>query len=747
MALFLAFLFTSYSNSQTVDPLTGNLITGSWQGTTPASGYNGYSGGYMPGYISNQKAIVFGYSQGTASQSIGIANALANAGTGIEVKGYNYSWYYYNNDANRGSLTGNISLTSPTGSVLESHSYNMPQTGIGNWIQQSGSQLFANQYQINQVSALNVSFTGKDDRFWAGYYGPAIKAIDVRLMYGVDPCATNPAYSPSCAGFDKVLTSSNLVPNPDAYAYGGYSINQSYAINTALASAGSGAMIHGFKWGYVANANGPYCAIWFLTCFDERYPAVDTSVSITNSAGATLYSANRHYENSYNTTNYSYLFPTSQVMSSLGNFNFTATTNDQQSYIGSMWSRAVYTVDPCVANPLYSPSCSGYAAAFAKTLQSPTTTTSSTTYAGTTNVTSGSLVETSPAGVIDQTNPTTTQQTSSTTSTSSNSSTPTTQDTAQTTTVVATADPAQPASTTPTPVGGPVQTTTNSSSSSSSSSSSGGGSGPSKLAMSVLKTAQANDKATQQMAVQNAAKVVEGSTQQSQATVTSTIASLTEMSSTSASAAAQFASQTTQASMQVAIQSNQSQQSQQSTTQSFQNIQAIQSSTQSNQYSSGTGITINNNSFGFNSNNIGLSLNTNQQPQTVSMYQPKITIRQTEVELPTQVSTFSGTSRPGNPLSEIMMQQQFEMMQSNIEQRGPSVNRNVQPNDLANGVDVASMAIQPKGFELYSFTIRDTTFYPPKEVYKDQKVIDNVMVLRQLSSDRLHQELVNLQYK
>jgi hypothetical protein len=252
------------------------------------------------------------------------------------------------------------------------------------------------------------------------------------------------------------------------------------------------------------------------------------------------------------------------------------------------------------------------------------------------------------------------------------------------------------------------------------------------------------------MAVQNAAKVVEGSTQQSQATVTSTIASLNEMSSSSAAAAAQFSSQTTQSSMQMATQSNQTQQTTQSTqqtSQSFQNIQATQSSTQAIQYSSGTGITVNNNSFGFNSTNNGLSLNNNQQPQTVAMYQPRVTIRQTEVEVPMQVASFSGTSRPGNPLSEMMTQQNFEMMQSNIEQRGISVNRNVQPNDLASGVDIASMATQPRGFELYSFTMRDTTFYPPKEVYKDQKVIDNVMVLRQLSSDRLHQELVNLQYK
>jgi hypothetical protein len=43
--------------------------------------------------------------------------------------------------------------------------------------------------------------------------------------------------------------------------------------------------------------------------------------------------------------------------------------------------------------------------------------------------------------------------------------------------------------------------------------------------------------------------------------------------------------------------------------------------------------------------------------------------------------------------------------------------------------------------------MKDVAFYEPKEIYKNQKVVDNVRVLRQMSSDRLHQEMINLQYK
>ena len=559
----------------------------------------------------------------------------------------------------------------------------------------------------------------------------------------------------------------NCGPNPSVrpngvinFSYGTVDLNQIVNINKALAIGGSGVQLSGFNFGFMAkNGNG-----WD----DGRQDYLSAYVRLFGSSGNQI--ANYDYTSQtnrrYNWTqfNFSETFTSPYVASTLGNAQVGFVGRDNNFWAGN-YGPEIYNVsfslkysvkpDPCIADPLSSPTCPGYAIANIKnTILSPTT-----SYIPTTTYTTPTATQSLPESINVAIQP------------SQQVSTPTQQGpVAQTQDVnqnpsVAQMDPAQPsptqagpAPTSPQPAGGPPQVAQQSAPASSSGPTSSGSpaksnDGPKMTttqALSIIKSVQEKDKATQQMAVQNAAKVVEGSTQQSQATVTSTIASLNEMSSSSAAAAAQFSSQTTQASMQVATQLNQTQQTTQSTqqtTQSFQNIQATQSSIQANQYSSGTGITVNNNSFGFNSTNNGLSLNNNQQTQTVSMYQPKVTMRQTEVEIPTQVASFSGTSRPGNPLSEMMTQQQFETMQSNIEQRGPSVNRNVQPNDLASGVDIASMATQPRGFELYSFTIRDTTFYPPKEVYKDQKVIDNVMVLRQLSSDRLHQELVNLQYK
>ena len=76
-----------------------------------------------------------------------------------------------------------------------------------------------------------------------------------------------------------------------------------------------------------------------------------------------------------------------------------------------------------------------------------------------------------------------------------------------------------------------------------------------------------------------------------------------------------------------------------------------------------------------------------------------------------------------------------------------SVNSKVQDNDAAGGVNLSMLATQPKGFDTYGGILSDASFYPPKEIYQNQKVVDNNRALRQMASDRLHQEMVNQQYR
>jgi hypothetical protein len=99
-----------------------------------------------------------------------------------------------------------------------------------------------------------------------------------------------------------------------------------------------------------------------------------------------------------------------------------------------------------------------------------------------------------------------------------------------------------------------------------------------------------------------------------------------------------------------------------------------------------------------------------------------------------------------NPIKQILDSQQIQQAQPDQPQQ--TRGRDTTPNELAVGVNIAQMATQPQGYASYTnFVLRDASFYEPKEVYKNQTVVDNIRVLRGLGSDQKHQDLVNLQYK
>jgi hypothetical protein len=101
----------------------------------------------------------------------------------------------------------------------------------------------------------------------------------------------------------------------------------------------------------------------------------------------------------------------------------------------------------------------------------------------------------------------------------------------------------------------------------------------------------------------------------------------------------------------------------------------------------------------------------------------------------------------GNPINDIINKLP-DFTNNEQEQKVETVNRNVQSNELAGGVDITAMAMLPKGFDGYTnLAMKDTSFYKIEEIYKNQNTVDNARALRQLSSDRLHQEMINLQYR
>jgi hypothetical protein len=358
-------LSVSVAHSQT--PITSqNILTptvGAWTGSVPGQNGGFSGGGNGPAFNSTTNTLIFGYTPATATQRIGaeafaIQHALDLSNSGIKINGYNYSWQINNSGDQSGTLTGKVEMLR-SGNALQSYTYNYDAPTQGFELK-TGTQTFNNPQDLLAADQITLSFTGKDARFWAGYYGPQVRQPSLTLNYTTDPCAGNPAYSPSCANYNTVVTSPNLLT--------GITGPQAYAINQALSNVGAGAMIHGFNYGYDYSVAGRSCAIEILGVCLTGYDYSDAGVAtvITNSNNATIYSESNTHNGGDNGTSGTFSkqfrFGTSRQITTLGGFGMAPWTSGNAS-ITNMYSNAVYTADPCL-DPLSSPSCPGYAAAY-----------------------------------------------------------------------------------------------------------------------------------------------------------------------------------------------------------------------------------------------------------------------------------------------------------------------------------------------------------------------------------------------
>jgi len=119
--------------------------------------------------------------------------------------------------------------------------------------------------------------------------------------------------------------------------------------------------------------------------------------------------------------------------------------------------------------------------------------------------------------------------------------------------------------------------------------------------------------------------------------------------------------------------------------------------------------------------------------------------RQAEVE---QVGSTSGfmTNRT-DPLNEVVESKPV-VATTNTTESAQTVRASVSNNELAGGVDISKLATTPVGYSSYtSLMLQDGKMYEPKEIYKNQKPVDNARALRQLSTDRLHQQMIEQQYR
>ena len=686
----MASLFTSYSNAQ-VDPTTGNLIN---YGTAPTGTTSTWNNGVYvnqlcfyagePGNcgpnpsIRNGGIINFSYGTADLNQVVNINSALSAGGTGVQLSGFTYSFMAKNgngwDDGRQDYLAAYVKLYGAGGNQIANYDYSSATDRKYNWTNFNFSETFASPYVASTLSTAQVGFVGRDNNFWAGNYGPEVYNVDFRLRYKVDPCATNPAYSVTCAGFNNVLNTNNLLNS----SVGGASLNQAFAVNTALQNAGVGAMVHGFNYGFNWRVGQGFsgCTAWNQdgSCsWTMNIPAyANATVSLTNKNNQTIHQQNYSFsgDGTSGSVSEKFLLPTSLNQSMLGTGRITGSASGTGSSIEGAWATLIYTADPCTNNPLYSPDCKGYAAAIAKSLAPPP--------AETTTIVAEPTQNTSPAAVSNQMQ------------LSNNSQSMSASDTSQTITA-------------------PASNNTRAGASMS-------------MIMNVLRTESSRVGAVEKSAVAAAVAGAEAAGTQATRQAEAVAESLTSQSiadSLTSSSGTGFSSAN------VANQSQSSIFSLMDQTQSMAlNFAALRLSTQS----SSTAETVSALST-ISSGTVSVGLSA---PARASV----------EVELPQSEGIKPGERSVLNDSIETRPLQQVTQ-----ERQTDAVNKNAQSNELAGGVDIAAISRQPVGFQNYSFVLTDAQFYAPKEIYRNQINVDNARALRQLSSDRLHQQLIEQQYR
>ena len=148
----------------------------------------GTSGGQCPNMIESGQ-INYGYVQQTLTNTAAINLALQEAG--VEVTGYRYEWNVKNADANMESENNpdsidpfevTIKIYDETGKPVFEKTYDY-SFWIDSWTTFSGTETFTNPFDADTLSEIQLSITGYDIGYWAGYYGPEFSSPEINLQY------------------------------------------------------------------------------------------------------------------------------------------------------------------------------------------------------------------------------------------------------------------------------------------------------------------------------------------------------------------------------------------------------------------------------------------------------------------------------------------------------------------------------------------------------------------------------------
>ena len=241
--------FSHYCNAQTPESQTPNLVTNPLFSGTNGWSVSGFTGGDPKG------EFTFSYMAGIITQNINIATALSNAlvQLPLEVVGLRYGWSYKiwcNNSVGGDCLNPKGPVDTLTGQVdvydirnnLVSRTTHVHNTYTGdNWNKIDEIVRFNKSYQDNELSRITFAFTGKDEGYWAGFYGPKITAVHARLLYRPNMCAMDPTFDVTCPGYGSAVFAKqckeNSLSSPECPGYQQAYLNQQCAANSLFNSA------------------------------------------------------------------------------------------------------------------------------------------------------------------------------------------------------------------------------------------------------------------------------------------------------------------------------------------------------------------------------------------------------------------------------------------------------------------------------------------------------------------------------
>lgn len=387
-----------------VPPGVTNPTTAGWTGTnnTYTGTGGGLSGGNQPAYNSNNNTIYFGYQQGTAAYTYALNTALQNSG--MTWTGYNYSWEYINQDYSKGTLAANLSFNSTNGTSLYSKSWTLGPTSNG-WTTMSGTETFNSPgLAAANLANFKLNFTGKDDRFWAGYYGPQVRNPSLSVNYTFDVCSSNPLSSPTCSGYAAAYQTQQCTANPlyspDCPGYAAAYLTQQCTANPLYSP-----QCAGYAQAYLTyqcNQNPLYST----TCqgYETAYLNQQCSINPLYSTRCSGYAA--AYKSQQCSIN-----PLIDTTCD----GYAAAYKTQQCGINALYDpscpgyASAYLDAQCIKDSLYSPQCKGYATAYAIKYLTPISSNSTLASAVNGSLSNTAAVKASdPANTVVATNTTTT---------------------------------------------------------------------------------------------------------------------------------------------------------------------------------------------------------------------------------------------------------------------------------------------------------------------------------------------------